>query len=976
MYRKPFFLCLFLLSFLLEAQQPVSVHLTEKDGLPDKEFYNIIEDSKGFIWLTADKGLFRYDGKIFKNYSNPEKRGLSVFEPVEDYLGRVWCNNISGQFFYVENDQLVTFIDLGKELKGELSSFMVTKKHLIVFTKFKIYYVNLSSKEVTLKFTTEFQYGPPITSNETILFGNCKSLFSLNTKEEKEELLQFNFSVPKENRGNAINQKTELFQLKSLLFSRENYKKVNTFFKLDIDTNTQVEVKGLEELKNNENLKFFENDGQLWVATNNGVFVFSFKNDLFKLEKHFLQEYFVTKVIKDKDDNFWLTTLNNGVFVMPNIHVEHLNVSEENSNISCLEKIDNNTLLFGTNKGDIVFYDTKKHEEYFIDLPLAERVSAIKYHPEKELIYISKDVSGFLMDYNTKRIESIKNFFTAKSFSIIDHKDLLFVNYANASLITGSDFNKVNKEISANKRAYTSFYSLISKTTYVAFVDDLRAYDDQWKPNNIRYKDQSIFALSLSETPNGIVWVGTFKEGVFGIKNNEVVYHFTTENGLISNRIEKIKADQNNLWVAADNGIQVIDVETNKIKTLTKRDGVVSYDISGIEILENKVYFSSNKGIFCIDKVKAFKPEKQPKVYFTQVEINEQEVALKSDYTLNYNQNSIKFGFNVNGFQFNQKGKYAYRLLGLNDDWITTETGINSVKYNSLSAGNYTFQVKPVLDVESEENCVEELKFSISRPFWKTWWFMSGISILVLGSTVLYFRRKIKKKEQQRQIEVKQLSLDNELIALKLENLRSQMNPHFIFNALNSIQEYIVLNQKILATIYLGKFADLIRTYLNHSTKGKITLQEEIDSLEMYLELEKLRFEDKLNYTITATGSLKPDQVNIPTMLIQPYVENALKHGLLHRKDDRVLEISFFINEDSNTVRCLITDNGVGREKAEEFKARSHKNHKSFATKATQDRLALLNYGKQKQIGITITDLFEAEKPTGTKVDITIPFTK
>ena len=121
----------------MEAQQPVSVHLTEKDGLPDKEFYNIIEDSKGFIWLCADKGLFRYDGKLFKNYSNPEKRGLSVFEPVEDQLGRIWCNNISGQFFYVENDQLFTFIDLGKELKGELSSFMVTKKHLIVLLSLK-----------------------------------------------------------------------------------------------------------------------------------------------------------------------------------------------------------------------------------------------------------------------------------------------------------------------------------------------------------------------------------------------------------------------------------------------------------------------------------------------------------------------------------------------------------------------------------------------------------------------------------------------------------------------------------------------------------------------------------------------------------------------------------------------------------------------------------------------------------------------
>jgi LytS/YehU family sensor histidine kinase len=110
-------------------------------------------------------------------------------------------------------------------------------------------------------------------------------------------------------------------------------------------------------------------------------------------------------------------------------------------------------------------------------------------------------------------------------------------------------------------------------------------------------------------------------------------------------------------------------------------------------------------------------------------------------------------------------------------------------------------------------------------------------------------------------------------------------------------------------------------------------------------------------------------------MLIQPYVENALKHGLLHRKTNRNLKVNFFLNEDSKTVKCIIVDNGVGRDKAEEYKARSHKNHKSFATKATQDRLDLLNYGKEKQVGVTITDLFEKQEPIGTQVDIVIPFT-
>ena len=959
----------------MEAQQPVSVHLTEKDGLPDKEFYNILEDSKGFIWLCADKGLFRYDGKTFKNYSNKEKRGLSVFEPLEDHLGRIWCINISGQFFYVENNKLVTFIDLGKELKGELASFIVNKKHLIVFTKLKIYYVDLLSKKVTPKFTANFAYGAPYAHNDDILFGGLNYLSQLNNEDNLEDLIKLELPKPNKSGSFSINRKSCIFQIGTLLFLKQEYAKKNNFLKLDIERKTYSKIQGLKELIDKRNLTFFDNNGQLWVATNTGVFVYSYKNNTFKLEKRFLQQYQVTKIIKDKDDNFWFTTLTDGVFVMPNIFIERLNISEDNSTISCLEKIDNNTLFFGTNNGNVGFYDVKNHSQDIISLPSLERVAAIKYDPQKQLCFISKDDGGFLLDTKTKRIKTIRDFYAIKSFSIINNDDLLYVNYASVTLIKSNDLNTIVKRISSNKRTYTSFYSPANKNTYVGFIDDLVAYDSKWNPKSIRYNDLSIFAISLTETHNGIVWVGTFKDGIFGIENNKIVSHFTTENGLVSNRVEKIKADQNKLWIATDKGIQLLDIETEKIKTLTKRDGVISYDISGIEILDDKVYFSCNLGVFAVDKEKTFKAPIQHNAYFSNVEVNEEVVEMTSNYQFDYNQNAIKIEFNVNGFQFNQRGKYAYRLLGLNTDWITTETGVNSVKYNSLPAGNYTFQVKPILGANSEDNAIEELKFSIERPFWETWWFISGLSIIVLGSTVLYYRRQIKQKEKQRQLEVKRLSLDNELINLKLENLRSQMNPHFIFNALNSIQEYIVLNQKILASIYLGKFADLIRTYLNHSTKGKITLQEEIDCLEMYLELEKLRFEDKLDYTITTSGNLKPEDVNIPTMLLQPYVENALKHGLLHRKTDRILNINFFINDETKTVKCIIVDNGVGRDKAAAFKARKNKNHKSFATKATKDRLALLNYGKHKEIGVTITDLFVEQNPSGTQVDITIPYT-
>lgn len=253
-------------------------------------------------------------------------------------------------------------------------------------------------------------------------------------------------------------------------------------------------------------------------------------------------------------------------------------------------------------------------------------------------------------------------------------------------------------------------------------------------------------------------------------------------------------------------------------------------------------------------------------------------------------------------------------------------------------------------------------------------------SLILLSSLFFFGRIRARKKADLITLELretqKRLALEKQYRDSELKALKSQMNPHFIFNALNSIQEYIVMNKKNEASDYLGKFADLIRTYLGHSDTGVISLQEEIDSLRMYLDLESLRFEDKLVYELKVTGHLNKEMIYIPTMLIQPYIENALKHGLLHKKDNRHLQVTFSPSED-NTIECIVEDNGVGRAKAKEFQANRNSLHKSFAAKATEERLELLNYGKDKKIGVTIEDLYDdTTKVSGTRVILNIPIQK
>lgn len=313
------------------------------------------------------------------------------------------------------------------------------------------------------------------------------------------------------------------------------------------------------------------------------------------------------------------------------------------------------------------------------------------------------------------------------------------------------------------------------------------------------------------------------------------------------------------------------------------------------------------------------------------------------------------------------------KALKSNNEYVALKDSIFNLEKRALIIDSQTkFETekirneKELAELQSDKN--QKMFFSVTI-----------IAGLILLTSLFYFDKlKLNKKAElvsmrlkqtQENLAVEKLYRDSELKALK-----AQMNPHFIFNALNSIQEYIVLNEKELASDYLGKFADLIRKYLNYSTQGYISIQEEIECLKIYLDLEKLRFEDKLNYSITIAGTNQLDDAVIPTMIIQPYIENAIKHGLLHRKDNRKLSVNFEFDLIAKLVICSIEDNGIGREKSALLKARKNKNYKSFATMATKDRLNLINYGKEKKVGVVITDLYDNKEAAGTLVQVIIPF--
>lgn len=252
------------------------------------------------------------------------------------------------------------------------------------------------------------------------------------------------------------------------------------------------------------------------------------------------------------------------------------------------------------------------------------------------------------------------------------------------------------------------------------------------------------------------------------------------------------------------------------------------------------------------------------------------------------------------------------------------------------------------------------------------------IAILLLLSAFFYVKKlKTEKKAALVSIELSKtknkLQLEKKHNESQLNTLKLQMNPHFIFNALNSIQQYIVKNKKEEASDYLGDFADLIRRYLNYSTKNSISILEEVEALKIYLNLEALRFEDDFNYHISLSSFLDTETIQIPSMMIQPYIENAIRHGLLHKKGKRKLLVSFYKSEQNNTIICVVEDNGIGRKRGFELSQKRYHNHKSFAEKATQERLKLFNTYRDTEVGVEIIDLQEDDQSLGTKVILNLP---
>lgn len=963
----------FITKYCVYSQEPVSITLSEEDGLPDTVIYDIIEDRNGFIWLAASKGLYRYDGRYFKAYSNQDKKGLSVFKLQEDKKGRIWSTNLGGQLFYVEDDKLITFMDLSKYLKGRLCSYYIFGQTIYVFDRMGIYEIDIDTKKVEIITGQDALIGKPFLTSEGVDFYSNKGYerlvpnIGMNKKTQVETKMIFK---------PIGNRKTILAKFDNYTLVNIEELKKNVFFLLDSENETKQRIPTPKRIRAARIYNSHTLMDKLWFATDTGVHIYKFQNKKLVHVASYLEGEEVGKVMLDSHGNVWFTTLGSGIYVMPNMNIVSYPLEKNLQNISCTEKLNDSTLVLGTDNGKVVLYNILRHTSTKIPLQTTQKVSALRYNPFRNILYISQDNASQIYHVGNNSMIYMKKhaFNNAKDIALMHPDTIMFTSYYGA-MVSGHD--ATGKQLTSRKRitdirGYHCFYSERTQKSYVTLVNGLASLGYKKEIRRINYKNHPIYTTSMTETRDSTFWVSTFKNGVFGIKGDSVHFHVSKKDGLISDRVLSVKGHGDSLWVVTDSGIQVWNTANGVMYTLGKKDGIPTYNVKGVENFEEQTLVVTKKGLFGVLK-SSFTEKTAPEVYFSSVKIMDRDTVIMPHYNLAHDRNKLQFNFNSNGFKSHDNVQYSYRLLGQSESsWKKLDMSTHNVTFQSLSSGDYTFQLKANNVWDTKVYTLREINFSIGRPFWRQWWFYVLVTSMAISILYLYIKKMIRKNERKKSEQLQKAVMDNELISLKMENLRSQMNPHFIFNALNSIQEYIITNKKYEASEYLGRFADLMRRYLTFNETGDVPLTDEVESLQMYLELEALRFEDDFRYHISLSEKLEHSQLEIPIMLVQPYVENALQHGLMHKNGKKKLLVSFTLGDNDNII-CVIEDNGIGREKGQALKKEYRKAHRSFAEKATEERLDLFNHGVENRAGIEIIDLYENGIATGTKVVLSIP---
>lgn len=983
-----FWLLFSLVNFTLFSQRGL-IQYSKENGLISNEIRDVAYDHNGFIWLATPKGIERFDGQRFIHFKHDPADSLSIASNdiqglVFDGRNTIWAFTYNKGLIAIQTE---TF-DIVNYNKRTVPSFGSNRINTFAVLNDIIWYSSVEGK-----------------------------LYSFNSKSRRTIQFSLRKFDPKVSSLNAIlideTDPNKLWIMASDGLYRFGVQdKGGTLFKFK--KSTDINPQASSAYRNNMSCAVQDSKGNLFIGLKRGgLLYFDQFQGLFKSFPISIDDlkYQEISSVQWRDSRYlYLCLKNKEILLFDTNTKEYVRYEEsERSAVmpSQITKFGSQLAIASSNSGLFV------HDEsliYGTKVTTDLQLYAVKYSPDKKSAYqLRGSSSGILKRIFGKGpdviplngLKDVKTFYYLKDGGMVvvganglirldkqykivkktlhpNHQSidkrfqnsllvgdsLLFVGTLDASLLCFrlSDFSsqKIYSISDATKMDETREYfplAIVYLDNAVYFSENEQLY--RYKIHSKEVEKIQLFnhentdqitCLAIGEKQK--LWIGTRASGVWGydLKTKKLTSEFTSFNGLQNDEVNQLTFDSKaRLWILNPSCIAIIHTVSGKVQSLEKRNGIS--DVFGMDITPDSIYFFQRNSYIVGDALKNLPVRKKAVPYILQIrDMNGMSRFSTNKIKYAYNENNLVFEFGIRDFSNAENNVVSYRLLGLDNKWINGSQK-NEALYHNLPSGKYVFQLQVV---EGDESTITEYAFKITRPFWRRWWFITLSAFAGAFGIWFFMRSRIKRIQSTEQMKAEFSLQINEM---ESKALRAQMNPHFLFNSLNSIRLFILKDEVDNAADYIAKFSKLLRMILNYSRQDMITVYDEIQSLKLYLEFERLRFDQDFDFDLQIDGQEVLD-CQIPPMIIQPFIENAIWHGLMPRTEEGgKIRVSF--QKQLSGLYVMVQDNGIGREKAKENNRKRSLKEGSVGLQITKDRLRSLTLRTKRQNEFEIEDLID-----------------
>lgn len=940
-----------------KAQHPLVIPIKPSgDYLPTTVFY-VFRDAGDIMWLATNTGVYRYDGYTFDHFTSEDGLGDNeILRLYQDKKGRIWFQSMNGNpSYYLDgeiknksNDSLLAQMTFTKMILSEVENNVGD-----------LYINGRPNNLVKIDKHNHVEYLQIAGFENYMWVDEAGKLYTVQRDKLKKK-----YPIRGNRLGdlNLVCQERDVFQI--------------------IDPDHIEPVLSLPVISEEIIFIKIKSAKEIFIGTRNGLYIWDKTRE--DPPVAIMEGYSISSVAWDFENNLWLSTLESGAFMIPNlnVHIWNTRYGLPENKITCLEHDHTGALWVGMASDYYAQFDTLGQTNIY-RLPKQSRIDVTNIREfENEIYIIGKG------DIARKTANGNIYFGIYGNDILLSKHQGVFLAQDYTLHLTREQFDETIYEIVFNLQQRRSNYELLQDRTnvikehngivYIGTSRGLYTYSN----NNLQYwgAAHKTFTYPVRDLAfdrnNGDVFLATMN-GLLVYKDGQLLNQLNDEDGLPNSDCNAVFVDANNrIWAAFGNKIVAFKRSGNQFEltNYSNRLKIVATRITDIDTYKGKMYISTETGLISFDPDAREIFNTPPLLRFGDILLNNRQVSTSFLSSLRHGENDIAISYTGTSYLSGDQIKYAYYLSGYDNEWHETRERI--IQYKSLPSGNYRFLVKAT-NSAGITSTVLTLPIHIKKPVWKEWWFIVAVLIWTAAAIGIAWKwrlRKIKRnfESEQRTIRLeKEKAESDKLISdLNQQAFRQQMNPHFIFNALNTIKGYYAENNIKEASEYISKFSRLLRTILENS-EHVVPLEKEIHALQLYMDLAAMRYEHKFTYSVNVHPGLNSQDVSIPPMLIQPFVENAIVHGIAPLQVKGHIAIDF--SQSADRLVCTITDNGIGRSAAA-GKTRL-KEHSSKATLLITEYLQALNT-RSKTEAFTLhihDDMDAAGNPTGTRVTLSMP---